>query len=163
MAAQRGERRQALKELLRPAPEIELRASLRANPSHDLLAAFFVTTAAERALAIFSEHLARGRGGAFSIIAPPGSGKTHFLNLISALYQRTQTPESSEVRRLCIRFQLADGCDQSEFERELLERLARGLGNIRASSLWRRMGGTAALGVAISEAARTNGSRSWSG
>src|ERR1700757_2453250 len=102
MRMQRGTRHSAIQDPLQIAAEIPDRALLEDMPGSAVVAAFVMTRGAGRAWAAINQSLSDPRGAIFWIAGPPGSGKTHFLNYVTALSQRAGTVDPALARNLTI-------------------------------------------------------------
>lgn len=133
-------------------PPVADRATLESEPDADTVGSYFLTEAADRALATLSASLAAGAGAVFWIGGPSGVGKTHFLNYVLALEERAG---ATKGRRAIVRLGLEARTGVYDLEQQLFELLGREIGAGGASAmLWRRLHGGEALGVAFEQAHR---------
>jgi hypothetical protein len=133
-------------------PPVADRVALGPKPGASTVEFYFLTDAANRAWQTINASLAARRSALFWVSGPPGAGKTHFLNYVLALEERSGTTTGrSAVLRL--EFQTRVGAD--EIERRLFEALANAIGaESRSAGLWRQMRGAEALDVALGQARR---------
>src|SRR5579883_2366803 len=66
-------------------PPLADRVVLETAPRERTVKSYSTTRAAHRALSLLTGRYESGAGGFFWISAPPGAGKTHFLNFLIAL------------------------------------------------------------------------------
>jgi hypothetical protein len=128
------------------------RATLESAPVASTVEFYLLTEAAHRAWAAVSASLASGAGALFWIGGPAGAGKTHFLNYLMALEERAGTATG---RRVIFRLGLEARAGAYDLEQRMFDLLAREIGAGDAgATLWRRLHGGEALGVAFEQAVR---------
>jgi len=133
-------------------PSLADRASLEAVPGAGTVEFYLLTAAANRAWAAISASIASRAGAVFWIGGPAGAGKTHFLNYVLALEERAGTTKG---RRAIVRLALEARAGAYDLEQRMFELLAREIGAGDAgATLWRRLRGAEALGVAFEQAHR---------
>jgi hypothetical protein len=133
-------------------PPIADRAALEPAPGAGIIEFYLLTEAAHRSWATVSASLGSGAGAVFWIGGPSGVGKTHFLNYLMALEERAG---ATKGRRAIVRLGLEARTGAYDLEQRLFESLAREIGAGDAgATLWRRLHGGEALGVALEQAHR---------
>jgi hypothetical protein len=116
---------------------------------------YFVTRAAQRTLSLITQRMESGSGDGFWLADPPRMGKTHFLNYWIAL--RAQLARAQDGgRELVLAFDCSQPGSAGRLESDLLAAMARELGGSerRGTPLWRRIGASAGLQIALGEARR---------
>jgi len=133
-------------------PPVADRAALESVPGASTVEFYLLTEAANRAWAAINASLASGAGAVFWIGGPAGTGKTHFLNYVMALEERAR---AARGRCAIIRFGLEAGGGAYDLEQRMFDLLSREIGGGDAgATLWRRLHGGEALGVAFERAYR---------
>jgi len=141
-----------LAKAIRLGPPVEERVSLKDAPSESAVEFYFLTDAASRAWTAISASLASGKGAVFWIAGPAGAGKTHFLNYLLALEQKT-----ARARGRCsvFRLEIDSRAGAYDLEQRMFDSLAREIGvGDAGATLWRRLHGAEALGLALEQASR---------
>ncbi|MGH7781765.1 MAG: hypothetical protein ACREQR_18265 [Candidatus Binataceae bacterium] len=156
MAIQRGIRHTGGRDVIALEPAVSERADLELVPREHTVASFVMTRAAERSWEILNRSISMPQGAMYWIAGAGGSGKTHFLNYVLALESRAATPGTEPGRHLVCGFELAGRILAGEIQSYLLDTVAEQIGAERESlGLWRELGGTDAIALAMEHARRT--------
>ncbi|HKV55570.1 MAG TPA: hypothetical protein VJN94_13125 [Candidatus Binataceae bacterium] len=154
MRAHRG-MREAVADLVELGPEVVDRMRLEAAPDAEIVSSFVMTAGAQSAWESINSNLRESHGELFSLVGPPGSGKTHFLNYIAALSQRAGSLTGESGRHLTFAIEASAQSGISEIDRTVAELLARELtGDPKAGPLWRDLGGAEALALGLDQSRR---------
>src|SRR5260221_13781743 len=136
-------------------PEIVERMALEREPSATTVASYVLTRGARHAWAAINRQMTGAQGAFFWISGAAGTGKTHFLNYVSALSSRAGALSSETARYLTLPIEVASGMSPAEIERCTLEWIDNALsGSDRVPALWRQMHGAEALALALDSARR---------
>jgi hypothetical protein len=142
-------------QVLALGPLVSDRVELFAGPTEDTISHFVMTRGAEQAWSAINRQLSEEMGALFWLGGPAASGKTHFLNYVIALGNRTGGLGVEPGRRLTLALDASVPRVAMEPERVLADLLARELGDDRAAgALWRRLPGPEALRVVLDQARR---------
>jgi hypothetical protein len=137
---------------IRLGPPVEERASLERTPGESAVEFYFLTEAASRAWSTISATIAAKKGAVFWVAGATGDGKTHFLNYLLALESRA-SPDRG--RGSLIRLEIDARVTAYDLEQRMFESLAREIGvGDAGATLWRRLHGGEALGLALEQAGR---------
>jgi hypothetical protein len=138
-------------------PRLSFPIALR-QPEH-VLASFVMTKEAEGSFARVLFALRRGRPGAFWLSGPRGSGKTHFLACLTALFANrpTTVPEGfrddlPDMPTVCVPIETADGARLAQAVSEALWEKLKVPQHL--SALWRRLGTEVGLRATLEEVGR---------
>jgi len=117
-------------EISAAAPE---RLVLEMRPNAATVRGFVFTRAAERAWQIINKAYAEPRNTIFWVGGPPGSGKTHFLNYVSAIGARSRPLFAERGRQAQFCLQVAGPVGPGEMDAYLSQALAEQIADARGS------------------------------